>query len=712
MKRFLLFSLLVCACAGVGAQTLGVTPAVWMKSTGAPSATCSATVNNGIFDVSEALHIYQCSNNNVGATYVWNDLGGAGGCSGVTPGSYTSANITVNSAGCVTAAANGTGSVQWQRQPSPVIFPYPSDLSPQMQEMSAVLDNSPEILTGLNKVVKMTWTDGLWPTSGGGTGVGVCFGESPDGITPVTRSSPCPIASTVNHGRSWLMDNPVGGGYILYAATIPGTQMDQFTGSTVAGLTLAHSNVLACGSNGNEASGQTYNMAVWYDTTQTPHWRMLYECENSATSTYSLWLATSSDGVSWSKYQTAPVIGGGSSVTMGGACNGSSGAWVGLEGGIPHAYIHCTPSGQAPSPYIWHLKDSTGVGATWVPDASPAITARTGGEGVYNSNGQIADAFALDMGSLNESLLFWSEYGLGCTSPPTCSNPSFIEVAQINQPLATVVNEGATDGPATQTVPALLVNGVPPANNQLLNLITGYVPTPSSKTSSGAAGQWSVGPGPSGYGEFYAYDSTTALWMQIQGSETWSTSCPGGYQEYSTFAGTNGTALSSYTSLCGNTFTLYANSGVTATIPELSGSNTAVLASGSYAATLSTLTPSSANYKVSATFALTSSAVSTDQALVFARASSGSNTSYAFACAPYSGVCGLYGPSGQIGSNYTFTWGALGSHVLSLQVSGTSITCSIDGSSVISQTDSSISAAGLAGFRITPNLSGAVFTVQ
>jgi hypothetical protein len=79
MKRLLLSLALVAVAASAGAQRLGVTPAVYMKSTGAPSATCSATVNNGVFDVSQALNWYQCSNNNVGGTYVWNALGGSAG---------------------------------------------------------------------------------------------------------------------------------------------------------------------------------------------------------------------------------------------------------------------------------------------------------------------------------------------------------------------------------------------------------------------------------------------------------------------------------------------------------------------------------------------------------------------------------------------------------------------------------------------------------
>jgi hypothetical protein len=605
---------------------------------------------------------------------------------------------------------SGTG-IFWQRQPSPVIVPLPTDTSQQVQEVSAVLDNSPEILTGASEVVKFTFTDGWWPSSDGGTGVGICFGENEDGISPIVRSNPCPIASTVNHGRSWLMKNPVGSGYMLYAATIPGNQIDLFTGSTVAGVTLTHANVLACGSNGGEESGQTFNSAIWYDTTQTPHWRMLYDCFNLVTSTYADWLAVSSDGITWIKNSTLPVIGEGSGVDMGGLCNNASGPWVGLENGVPHAYVHCGPGGFVPTPYIWHLKDSTGVGNAWVPDNSPAITARTTGEGVNNSSGQIADTFALDMAALNESLLYFTEYGPACSTPGICNLPSYIEVAQINQPLATVVNESATDGVATQTVPTVLINGIVQPNNQLIVVPQQYVPTPSTPSSAGLPGQWSVGAGPSGHSYFYWYDSTTSLWAQSEGSETW-TPCISGYQEYSTFLGTNATPLTSYTSPCSNTYTLYANSGVTATIPELSGSGTAVLASGSYAAALSTLIPSSANYTVAATFTLTSTAISSDQALLFARTSSGSNTNYAFACAPFSGVCGLYGPSGQIGSNYTFSWGS-GEHRLSMSLGGTSINCYIDGgSAVISQTNSSISGAGLTGFRITPNLSASLFTVQ
>ncbi len=70
--RILLFLLAVAAPAY--AQNVGVFSASYLKTTGAPSQTCSATSYNGVFAISQALNLYQCSNNNVGGTYAWNLL--------------------------------------------------------------------------------------------------------------------------------------------------------------------------------------------------------------------------------------------------------------------------------------------------------------------------------------------------------------------------------------------------------------------------------------------------------------------------------------------------------------------------------------------------------------------------------------------------------------------------------------------------------------
>jgi hypothetical protein len=83
MRRIgIVFAFLVACVASLPAQNLGSTAAYWITTSGAPTQTCSATSYNGVFAVSAALDLYQCSNST--GTYLWNVLGSSGG--GGSPG--------------------------------------------------------------------------------------------------------------------------------------------------------------------------------------------------------------------------------------------------------------------------------------------------------------------------------------------------------------------------------------------------------------------------------------------------------------------------------------------------------------------------------------------------------------------------------------------------------------------------------------------------
>jgi hypothetical protein len=368
------------------------------------------------------------------------------------------------------------------------------------------------------------------------------------------------------------------------------------------------------------------------------------------------------------------------------------------------------------------MVDTTGVGNAWVFDSSYAFTSRTASEGINLTNGQIANISIVDMGALNETLAFFAQYSNGCPGVVTCPYPSSIETAEINQPLSALLTTPQTDAGATQGTPTILINGKPPTGNPpSLNLIgasdggggqltfTQFVSPPSGPGSIGSAGQWSA----SG-SNLYAFDPGTSLWMKITGLESWA-SCPP-YQDYANFVGTSGTAISSYTSLCALTFTNYTNSGVTSTIPTLSGAGSAMLASGTYGAALDSLTPSSANYTVSLTCTLNATASSSEQVVIFARALSGANTNYQFPYGFFSSDGSVYvvsaGSATLLSPLYPLTWTVGATHTMSLKVTGTSITPAFDGVAASPLTDSTLTAAGQAGFRITPNVSCSTFTVQ
>jgi hypothetical protein len=142
----------------------------------------------------------------------------------------------------------------------------------------------------------------------------------------------------------------------------------------------------------------------------------------------------------------------------------------------------------------------------------------------------------------------------------------------------------------------------------------------------------------------------------------------------------------------------------------LNGSGAAYLTSGTpttaYGDMLNSLTPSSADYTVSITC---TPVTSTGSTAIFARASNAANTSYevTMSAGAAAGVV-LYktvaGTSTPIGTSYggpaIRPWNVGTAHTFSLQVNGTTITASVDGTARVTITDSAISAVGQSGFRV------------
>ena len=163
-----------------------------------------------------------------------------------------------------------------------------------------------------------------------------------------------------------------------------------------------------------------------------------------------------------------------------------------------------------------------------------------------------------------------------------------------------------------------------------------------------------------------------------------------------TFAGSSGTALTAHTDNLGNTWTVNTVDGTTG-IRELTGSGQVMGASGTGGPTLyNSATPPSANYTVQ--FDIIS--VGTPGAGfggVWARLSSSALTGYLlqFQSGGYKLYKCVAAAFTQLGSTYT----AAATTGVQLVVSGTTISAVIGGVTVITATDSAVSAAGYAGIR-------------
>jgi hypothetical protein len=398
---------------------------------------------------------------------------------GVTyPDGTTQSTTSTLPASAVQVGTNASGVVKsisaWQRQ-GIAIAPVPTDPSQQVQEASAILDSSPEILSSstYSQVVKHTFTCGWWPVSLGGAGMNICFGESADGLTNMTRYSGNPIIT--NHARSYLMSSKVSGNYVLFASDMVASppHVDMYTGTTIGGLTLAHANVLACGSNGGETNTSIGMGGVFIVSGN--HWRGFYDCQ-LADGQYVTYLADSTNaGVTWTKTSTTPVVGETSAITCGGLCYNGGGMDAHYIGGTLHIWGHWGPNSGVPgvpTPYIWHFSDSSGdPGKHLVADALPAMQSQTTAEGVNAKAGQFADPYLLDMGSLNKTILYATSYTNGCSALAVCTIPAYITASTINQPLTNVLAGVQQDNSQSLGPTLVQVNGSALSRRDVVNIV-------------------------------------------------------------------------------------------------------------------------------------------------------------------------------------------------------------------------------------------------
>ena len=649
-------------------------------------------------------------------------------------------------------ATKAGGTAVWTRQPSPIISPQTGDPdfpAGHPQEGSWVINTSPELAaySAFTQVVEWSFTNGWWPTGGGGTGMSVCFAEGSDPKITPTRYPNC----IANHARSFLTKDPSSGNYLLYATAVLTGHLDLYVASTITALSAlgspTYADILDCGSNGSESAG-TLGNTTSLPTGGTPAWLLGYECLSHGN--WTTWLATGANYHTFAKYQTSPVMGD-TGPNASGNCATAAGPQFRMRAnGTLDALTTCGPTetgGIGPTHWIYHWTDTTGTGHNWVPDSTPMFTARTPQEGENQVNGQIADAH-MGQWSATESDVAFTEYTNGCGGLTTCAYPSYIEVATINQPLDAVMGETPTDAPA-QSVPSVTVapggglnyndatiSTTMAANNAYVadcgsSQCVFTLPTTAALGSEfrvvgKGSGGWSINP-QSGqtinYGSvaFTAaikntntYDSVT---LDVTAANTGFTvvgnygTLGAAYQDYATFTGPPGT-LSAYTDNAGNTFTQYTSDGATPqAMPTLTGSGAVTLTTGggtTYGDVLSTLMPLTANYIVSLTCTYTASGGNMG---IFGRANTSNSNSYLVGVNPGASTAVLYGAGFSALSSQSFTWALNATHTIGLKMNGTSITMLLDGMpyTVI---NSSVSIVGQAAFRVTQGMSCTNLTVQ
>lgn len=394
-------------------------------------------------------------------------------------------------AASTTAALMGTwegGDLIWTRRGTVI----PIGSSGGTQEPSVIYEGNAKILSG--NVFKMWYTNGwLSPVPV------VNYAESTDGVTwseyasnPVMANGATPVV----HGSVFHFGSTY---YAYYSNGSPATQLDQWTSSDGVNWTLAHAAVLSAGTTGAWDVGGPYNPWVWIEGST---WYMLYEGGNAA-DVYSLGLATSSNGISWTKYVSNPVI-----TNSPGSVSGPT---LYKIGDTYYVWTHTSVTSDLPTDIsLWSSTDLH----TWTPSSKNPIYERVlANEGGNNANGQVADAMPLEVSGMT--------YMYYDATPAQSAGNIHINLATVPYTMAQLVasemgvsiisgNAGVAGATVSYTGTASGSVTADGSGNYTLNLANGtytITPTKTSYTFS-----------PSSTGETVASTSVTGVNFTASGS--------------------------------------------------------------------------------------------------------------------------------------------------------------------------------------------------
>jgi len=247
-----------------------------------------------------------------------------------------------------------------------VITPDAGDNN-HVDEPMVLYEGDAQLLSGT--VFKMWWTSN-WGNPE------INYAESTDGIA-WTHYGSNPILSG-GFGRNFVVKN--GADYWMYVDV--GGDIDLYTSSDGLTFALDTANVVAIGAGGQWDDGQVAQPTVLVES--ATDWKMLYTAKRVGGSIWSTGLATSTDGRSWTKYGSNPVMGAETTTvgTGGTVVKVGSTYWA-----LPHA---CASACNTPTDLYWYTSTNF---TDWSRSPASAVWVRTGpdeNDGV--SSGQIDDS--------------------------------------------------------------------------------------------------------------------------------------------------------------------------------------------------------------------------------------------------------------------------------------------------------------------------------
>ena len=245
-----------------------------------------------------------------------------------------------------------------------------------VNEIAVIREGNPQIL-GSSPVYKAWYRDGY-------DNVDIRYAESADGIS-WTKYGSNPLFS--DHGRGCVVKRH--GTYYMYATDFtvsPPVDVDLYTSTDGITWSLDTAAALSVGAAAEWDDDTLGNTHVWIEeTTSGVNWYMVYDAKRSSTG-WKVGLATSSDGVTWIKSGSNPVIDDGKTEGCG---------YVEKVGDTWYMYQHRSTLSTEILPNELYQRNSTNL-TTW-SDAIPLMFRSGSVEGYDSAAAQIADPWLLNI---------------------------------------------------------------------------------------------------------------------------------------------------------------------------------------------------------------------------------------------------------------------------------------------------------------------------